>query len=87
MDLVQDLALELTRAANYVCDAIRAHLVPTFRLKEGVLLIQGGPYSGLTYKTYRTEYQKAERTARPYPGLDAFLTVRLTRDFGFGGGQ
>jgi hypothetical protein len=87
VDLVQDLALELTRAANYVCDAIRTHLVPTFRLKEGVLLIQGGPYSGLTYKTYRTEYQKAERTARPYPGLDAFLTVRLTRDFGLGGGQ
>lgn len=82
--LVEDLALELTRAANYVCDKVRRCLMRSYRINEGVVLIEGGPYMDLSMKTYRVEYRGAERTDRPYPGLDAFKAVRFERDFCFG---
>lgn len=82
--LVEDLLLELTRAANYVCDKAREHILPTYRLKEGVLLVTSGPYMDLSVRTHRVEYRGNERTARPYPGLDEFKTVRFTRDHYFG---
>lgn len=40
--LVEDLMVELTRAANYVCDKVRENILPSFRLKEGVCLLEGG---------------------------------------------
>ena len=86
VDLVQDLMLELTRAANYVCDKVRESLFPTFRLKEGVLLVMAGPYMDLTYHTIRTEYSGAERTKRPYPGLEKFKSIRGQRDHCIGHG-
>jgi len=82
--LVEDLALELTRAVNYVCDKIRAQLLHSYRISEGVLLIQSGPHMDLSYKTYRTEYRGNERVEIPYPGLEEFKTRRQTRDFHFG---
>lgn len=82
--LVEDLALELTRAANYVCDKVRCYLMRSYRINEGALLIEGGPYSDLSMKTYRVEYNDAERTSRPYPGLNAFRTIRFERDYCFG---
>ena len=84
VDLVQDLMLELTRSANYVCDRIRERYFPAFRLKEGVLLASHGPYMGVTYKTGRYEYRGDERTDRPYPGLEEFKEVRFKRDHFFG---
>jgi hypothetical protein len=84
VDLVQDLTLEMTRAANYVCDLVRKHLVPAFRMREGVLLVQGGPYMDLTFKSYRVEYGRDERISRPYPGLGPFMTARFGRDHCFG---
>lgn len=84
VDLVQDLVLELTRAANFVCDMVRQHLIRTFRLKEGVILTQGGPYMDLTVRTYRVEYGEMERIDPPYPGLEMFKQVRFTRDRFFG---
>lgn len=82
--LVQDLLLELTRAANLVCDRVREHLLPGFRLTEGMLLVEGGPYSDFSFKTYRTDYSQAERTDSPYPGLAQFRTIRFTRELHFG---
>lgn len=82
--LVQDLMLELTRAANLVCDRVRALLLPTYRLKEGVLLIEGGPYSDFSYKTFRAEYSLSELSSGPYPGLLEFKTIRLERQVSFG---
>lgn len=82
--LVQDLILELTRAANYVCDKIRECLLRSYRLKEGVLLIDSGPHMGFEIRTYRAEYRDKERVLRPYPGLQEFEEVRLVRDFCFG---
>lgn len=83
--LVEDLILELTRAANYVCDMVREYLVHSYRLREGVLLIEAGPFMpDLHHKTYRAEYRGEERIRRPYPGLQAFKDIRFTRDFYFG---
>lgn len=82
--LVQDLMLELTRAANFVCDKVRETVLPSFRLKEGACLLEGGPYDDFRFKTYRIEYRGAERVEIPYPGLAKFKTVRFTRDLCFG---
>ena len=83
--LVEDLMLELTRAANYVCDKVREHLIHSYRLKEGVLLIEAGPFMpDLHHKTYRVEYHGDERIARPYPGLERFKEIRFSRDIYFG---
>ncbi len=82
--LVEDLALELTRAANYVCDKVRYLLMRSYRINEGVLLIQSGPHMDLTFKTYRVEYRRDERTEIPYPGLEQFKNIRFNRDIHFG---
>ena len=85
VDLVQDLTLELTRAANLLCDRVREVLFARFRIRQGALLIQSGPHRGLSVVTSRVEYQTDERTAMPYPGLKEFKSVRLNRDSHFGG--
>ena len=84
--LVQDLMLELTRAANYICDRVRERYFPTFRLREGLLLVTDGPYMDMSYRTRRCEYRGQERTERPYPRLEAFKSVREQRDHCFGHG-
>lgn len=82
--LVEDLILELTRAANYICDMVRQFLMRSYRINEGVLLIEGGPYMDLSYKTYRVEYRGEERTERPYLGLEDFKVLRFKRNLYFG---
>ncbi len=85
VDLVEDLTLELTRAANFVCDRVRDYLDPTFRMEEGIVLTQSGPYlDGWRY--HRVQYRGAERTLQPYPGLEKFKIERGTRDMNFGEG-
>ncbi len=74
LDFMLDLGLELTRAANYICDRVRQSIDPTFRLREGVALI--GSWS----EPIRTEYQIDERTLYPYPGLKPFKEDRKLRD-------
>jgi hypothetical protein len=81
---VEDLLLELTRAANFVCDKVRERILPAYRLREGVLLVTSGPYSDFSVRTHRVEYRGEERVQRPYPGIEAFKQVRFTRDFSFG---
>jgi hypothetical protein len=84
---VEDLMLELTRAANYVCDMVREYLFPSFRLKEGVLLVETGPFMDFKHRIYRAEYRGPEKTEMPYPGLETFKKVRHTRDFSVGYGS
>lgn len=86
IDLVEDLALELTRAANYICDLVRRHLDPAFRLAEGVLVVDSGPYMDLTFHSFRPEYLGEERKSTPYPGLKEFKELRATRDHHMGNG-
>ena len=56
----------------------------SYRINEGVLLIQSGPHMDLTFKTYRVEYHGDERTDIPYPGLEQFKNIRVNRDIHFG---
>lgn len=86
VDLVQDLTLELTRAANYVCDRVREYLDPTFRIKEGMVLALSGPHLD-GWHHHRVQYHEEERTSRPYANLDTFKVVRKTRDEHFGTGK
>jgi hypothetical protein len=87
IDLLSDLAYELTRAANYVCDCVREELDRTFRIEKGVVLARCGPCGmDLAYYLQRTEYQLSERGGIPYPGLEKFVEVRTTRDRHYGEG-
>ena len=86
VQLVEDLTLELTRAANHICDLVRQYLDPNFRLTEGVLIVETGLYMDLTYHSLRAEYRREERGAAPYPGLQRFKEVRATRDHHMGTG-
>jgi hypothetical protein len=80
--LVENLAFELTRAANLVCDKVREALDPRFRLEEGALLITTGMNSELTYNVCRPEYREEERDIpTPYPGIKRFARVGPKRDF------
>lgn len=85
VDLVQDLTVELTRALNYICDNVRESIFPTFRIKEGVNLIETGP-NILGYRILRVEYRGEERVSIPFPGLKGFLEIRQNRDWCFGRG-
>ena len=77
---------ELTRAANYVCDNIRQYISHSYRLKEGCLLAQSGPYGDFSFRMHRLEYKGEERIRMPYPRLEKFKKLRETRDLNFGKG-
>jgi hypothetical protein len=87
VDLVHDLTCEMSRAANYVCDKVRQNLDKSFRIEQGVLLVRRGMGMDLMEHTYRLEYSNEERSRRPYPGLDEFMRVRVSRDYNVGVGQ
>ncbi len=87
VDLVMDLTVELTRAANYLCDQVRRYLISDFRLKEGLILITSGPYIDLAFKTHRVNYIGDQRNGIPYKGLDWFKKERRNRDLYFGLGE
>jgi len=82
--LLSDLAVELTRAANYICDLMRKHVYRNFRVKEGLLIIQAGTWIDGVDRSLRVAYRPEERTGFPYPGREKFMTVRCERDFYYG---
>lgn len=84
VELIKDLVLELTRAANYVSDLTRKCIDPTFRINEGAILVEHGPLISLKTELIRTEYSEDERTLYPYPGLEQFKVDRTKRDVHFG---
>jgi hypothetical protein len=87
VDLVQDLMLELTRAANLVCDRVRQYVMPSFRLAQGRLAVESGPTYDLKVHRSVVQYSPEERTGpAPYPGLSKFVEVRTQRDLHFGEG-
>lgn len=82
VDLVCDLFFELTRAGNYVCDRVRECLFPSYRVKEGVLLVERNNVGfELATTVSRVEYRGKERTKTPYPGVVKFKKIRYSRDF------
>jgi hypothetical protein len=86
VDLIEDLAVELTRAINAVCEAIRQTIDPQFRIEEGMVLLVSGMYSDLSIHTHRLTYPAGSGSAC-YPGLESFLSARTTRDLYFGSGR
>lgn len=87
VDLVEDLVLELTRAANLLIVRVRETINPMFREKEGKLVVESGPGSDLAYTTYLPEYKLEQILSQtPYNGLADFMTSRSNRDFHFGDG-
>jgi hypothetical protein len=83
--LIEDLFLELTRAANHVCAAVRDELDASFRTKEGLLIVTSGPYKDLSFLRHRVQYTPAEKAQpTPYPGLEQFKITRFSRDASFG---
>lgn len=85
VDLVQDLMVELTRAANLLCDRVRETILPAFHIEEGRLSFLSGPHEDFSFRERVVTYTPSEKLLdRPYPGLDAFRSVRTTRDFHFG---
>lgn len=86
--LVQDLMLELTRSGNHLCDEVRQHLMPGYRMHEGRLVVQSGPNERLAFVEAVVQYTPEQLKAVPqYPGLDEFLEQRATRDWYFGKGK
>jgi len=81
VSIIEDLHAELTRAAQLVCEKVRKNIDKSYRLKEGLLIIEAGPFMDLSYRQYRVEYSKEEKKIDiPYPGIDQFMSVRFTRD-------
>jgi hypothetical protein len=83
-NLLSDFALELTRAANYICDLMRKHVYRGFRIKEGLLVAQTGICMDGVDRTARVAYSAEERSGFPYPGREKFMTVRCERDVSYG---
>jgi hypothetical protein len=83
--LVEDLAVELNRAGNYIFDKVREYISHSYRLNEGVLLIMSGPHMNLSFTTHRAEYRGDQRINMPYSGLSDFSeNQRFGRDLFFG---
>lgn len=82
--LIEDLVLELTRAANYICDYVREFIFDGFRLEEGALMVMRGDF--MKYETFRLEYRNEQRIDFPYPGLREFMIIRNERDLSIGSG-
>lgn len=79
--LIEDLALEMTRALNRIIVVVRRYIHSTFRSTEGVLLVVIGPFSDLTYLTVRTEYTLEQSNyCSIYKGIEDFMLSRATRD-------
>jgi hypothetical protein len=78
--LVQDLVLELTRAANLICEQVRLHLMPSYRLKEGLVVVMAGPFMDMSWKTFRPRYAAGIKPESAYQGRDWFLKHRYDRD-------
>ena len=85
-NVLEDLALELARSANLVCEAVRQSIDARYRLEQGLVVLESGPYMDFMTRLHRPQY-KPEDGWSPYPGLQAFLVVRAQRDEHRGSGK
>lgn len=85
--LVEDLMIELTRAANHICNMVRKYIDSSFRLKEGLLILEIGPFMDMSYRQYRVNYSSEElKNKFPYQNLEDFKEARISRDYCRGAG-
>jgi hypothetical protein len=85
-DLFGDLALELTRAANWVLDEVRLVVDPRYKADLGVLLVERQEGLGSSY--YRPRYGPDDIAGGmlAFRGLREFLADRRERDYSIGQG-
>ena len=82
-DLASDLALELGRAANSLCDRVAASFDPLFRDHSGLVRVQSlDMLNGTT--TYYAQYSSSDVR---YKSLRHFIDARSTRDHSVGTGM
>lgn len=85
VELVYDLMLELTRAANLICTLVRMHINRHYRLAEGLIVVTAGPFINMDTceygsKVYRPQYRPGTKPDSAYEGLDEFKKQRYRRD-------
>jgi hypothetical protein len=85
-DLFGDLALELTRAANWILDEIRLVVDRRYRSDLGVLLLQREVALASVYERPRYLPHETVGDGCPYEGIRGFLLVRADRDLALGSG-
>lgn len=80
--LLTDLALELTRAVNWFSDEVRASIDATYRLDDGLVQVEGGPYGDGDTLVMLPVYSASERRAQPRPYIDlaTYRQERYSRD-------
>lgn len=85
VDLIHDLTLELTRAANLICDEVRRYISPSYRREQGRIVAERGMDTNLQVITYVPQYSREEKiSGSPYPGLKIFKQERHKRDICIG---
>jgi hypothetical protein len=83
VNLVSNLMLELTRAANLICDEVRAHILSSYRRKDGHLLVIWGD----DFTSYRRvpSYLPEQITHQTlYRGAQSFQADHKDRDWYLG---
>jgi hypothetical protein len=85
-DLFGDLALELTRAANWVLDEVRLVVDPRYKSDLGVLLVERQEGLGSSYYGPRYKREEIDAGMLPFRGLREFLVDRAGRDYTIGEG-
>lgn len=85
--LIQDLTLELTRSANYICDRVRQYMDHSFRLEVGKIMVRTAGMWPDLWRYNCDEYEGRERISIPYPGLKQFMTDRTQRNRCIGAGE
>jgi hypothetical protein len=80
--LVEDLVLELTRAVNHICSMVRRYIDTAFRLKEGLTIVEIGPFMNFEYRQYKPQYtnENLEKDFL-YKNLEIFKEDRINRDY------
>ena len=76
--LITDLLLELARLGNLILTRIRA-IHPEYKRELGLLYIDD------RVDVQDLVYREDEISDAPYPGIKAFISVRLSRDTYYGG--
>ncbi len=84
VDLVEDLALELTRAANLLCDQIRADILHSYHLAEGRLIVRNADL--MRSEILKPVYASGTSPSTAYQGLEWFMMARESQEISMGHG-
>ena len=71
--------------ANDVCDSIRLHLDPAFRVEEGLATVERMG-DGMFFETLRPRYTQAQVDEGAFSSIEEFLDHRQHRDVFIGAG-